>query len=202
MLYQMCASIQNMTKDELRTIFIPSAFQVVICMLISFLVMIVAYSSTIAELIVEKTLTSPELIGSNISSYLSSLSTVPVAGKAAIILFWSILAVVVYISGLVFANVLIDARNTKVIQTEYTNRSKAVFGLRHFVLQLILGGLLIALVALAGLVLLPLFIQMFGLIFIHAAGVLSFGLGLLAILGTAITVYLLWSLGQVVFIVL
>ncbi|HUC20182.1 MAG TPA: hypothetical protein VMR98_01660, partial [Candidatus Polarisedimenticolaceae bacterium] len=130
----------------------------------------------------------------------SAFATLPFTGSIFIILFWGILAVLVYITGLVIINVLIDTRNSVVVLTEFTKpvgTKGAIFN--HLFAQVGAGLVLISLLAVCGLVIFPLLIQAVGVALWAGFSLSSVALGIGAICGVAAALYLIWSLTQVVF---
>ncbi len=188
-----------MTKENFKTILIPSPWQIAACMLVSILIIVAVYWNTLIDIIAKNSSTSASTLADSLASYLSSFSTLPFTGNIFIILFWGVLAVAVYCTGLILANVLIDMRNSVVVTTKFTKPAGASKGVSRFLVQLGAALALVGLLVVCGTIVFPFFIQMVGSALLAGFSLSALASAVVGICGNAAALYLIWSLAQVVF---
>ncbi|HEX7259890.1 MAG TPA: hypothetical protein VF272_03090 [Candidatus Saccharimonadia bacterium] len=194
-----------MTKNDLKTIITPSFSQILLCLLISICITSIAYWETLINILARNTLTSTTSLSASFIGYLSSFGKLPFTGNLFIILFWGILAILIYCIGLVLANVLIDVRNSVVVKTRFTKPAggrNVVGRLMVMAIQVVAVVVFIGVLVACGLLVFPLFIQIAGMAILSGLTLASSVLVVGAICGTALALYVLWTLAQLVFTLL
>jgi hypothetical protein len=188
-----------MTTEDIKRLLLPERYQVAI----SFLVALILAGLFLGDVIYDRffgqtILNTPEARSIYLGS-LGKLSEVPVIRTAVIIFFWGSVGLGAYVFYLAVSNALTEARNEVVIETAYTNKGPLIRFLTRVVPQLAAAAALVAFVYLSASFTLP------ALLSVTARGILALFqisailLLLFGVTGIAVTVYLAWTLGQLMF---
>lgn len=130
---------------------------------------------------------------------LSGVTNSPIIHTAVIVAFWSGVGLVAYTIVWSVINVMIEARNEVVLETEYTNKSAFAQRIRTPLLQLALATGLFSGLLLSAKWVFPFWLGLADM-GLRAAGTLQLaGLIAASALGTGLTIYLLVLIGQLVF---
>jgi hypothetical protein len=185
-------------KPSLRKVLLPTAGQALVSLLASIVLIGFLYREQILQRI--KNGTSAQLINQiGYGNALSRVTNGPIIHTAVIVAFWSGVGLVAYTIVWSFINVMIEARNEVVLETEYTNKAALTQRMRTPLAQLALAaGLFGGLIACAKWVF-PFWLDLAATA-ISTAQIWKASVMLLApIFGIALTIYLLILLGQLVF---
>ncbi len=187
-------------KAVIKSIITPSLWQVVVCFLLSLALMLALYGDTTLELLSKSSHTNNSSVSSSFVGYLTAFAALPFTGNVFIILFWGMLALLVYIVGLAIANVLIDLRNAVVINTEFTKPSAVKSEFNPILARFFAILTLVVVLIICGWLIVPWLIQLVGAVLLTGFALSTLLPGIFAICGTALVFYLIWSLLQVVFV--
>ena len=185
-------------KQNLRQVLLPTFGQALGSLTASLLLIGVLYHNEILQRIENGSGTLP-LNQIHYGSILAGVSDSPIIHFAVIFAFWGGVGLVAYTIVWSMINVMIEARNEVVLETEYTNKSALAQRLRTPLLQLALAaGLFAGLLASAKWVF-PYWLKLADTAFRSTALTQTAAYGLAAVLGTGLTIYILILIGQLVF---
>lgn len=185
-------------KPSLRTVLLPTVGQAVGSLLASIVLIVILYRQQIIHRI--RNGTSGQLINQlGYGNALSKVTNGPIIHTGVIVAFWSGVGLVAYTIVWSFINVMIEARNEVVLETEYTNKAALAQRIRTPLAQLALAAALFGgLIACAKWVF-PFWLNLAATA-ITTDQLWKASLMMLApIFGIALTIYLLILLGQLVF---
>ena len=110
------------SNQTLKALLIPTPNQGLISFVIALLILVITQGSLIFATIAQQSRVEEEQISYIISQWLIELSRVPFAERAAVGLFWAVVASIVYVVAVALNNAMISARNEIVIETQFTNQ--------------------------------------------------------------------------------
>ncbi|HUC87045.1 MAG TPA: hypothetical protein VMR75_01795 [Candidatus Saccharimonadales bacterium] len=190
-----------MNEQQLRQIIVPSFGQVITCIAIAALILVVAFGNLPYQGLLQVAHIHRDQAQTAYESYLNYLDKLTALRVVGIGIFWLGVALIAYVCGLALVKALVAARNDVVTQTEFVGHPSWAWRAKLLAAQVALAiGFLIMLV-LSVTLLLSLWLGWFqGFITSpsSAAGIIalvgSFG-------GLTLNIYLIWTLGQIVFLV-
>jgi len=185
-------------KQSFKRVLLPTIGQAVGCLGVAVALIGFLYRQQILQRIQQGS--GIQVFGQlNYGETLASVTNSPIIHTAVIIGFWSGVGLVAYTIVWSIINVMIEARNEVVLETEYTNKSALAQRIRTPLLQLALAaGLFVGLLVGAKWVF-PFWLGMANTA-LRATGALpAVGYGLLSVFGMGLTIYLLVLMAQLVF---
>jgi hypothetical protein len=188
-----------MVKADLIKIIIPTRGQVVISGLSSLLLFAFIFRDSLIFRHLPSEIVDTPYLRESYLSQLNRISNLQLTDVLIKGLFWAGLGLVAYLVFLFISNIVIEARNQVVVETEYTNQERLENRLRKPLLQVAAAASFILVLAASVNWLLPVWLGLFGtgaLSVTSLGGVLRLVLALVA--GT-INFYLLWALAEIVF---
>lgn len=185
-------------KQSLKRVLIPTLGQGLGCLGLSTLLLAFLYYDQIFDRIRSGT-KATNLGQISFASQLSSVTQSPFIHFGVIVAFWSGVGLVAYTIVWSIFNVMIEARNEVVLETEYTNKSAIVDRIKTPLTQLALAAILFTGLLLSARIVIPYWLHLafLGISSTSAIGIV--GHLVAAIFGLAATIYLLILLGQLVF---
>ena len=172
----------------------PTANQMVLSCVLSILALTLIFQSHLIVLITGASGITPSELHSSYYRALTTINNVGFVPKLTIGLFWACVGMVAYFLALTAFNFVIALRNEVVVDTTFTNMGAVGLRFRLPILRLALTAVLGAYLALAVVVLLPLWIQLTGHLLLVGFSITNLLLTLVAIIGLATTIYVGWML--------
>jgi hypothetical protein len=185
-------------NQSLKKVIIPTLGQSLASILVSMLLFLALYRDLFWQRLVSGSL-GRAISQVNYGDELSSLTQSPIVHTLVIVGFWSAVGLVAYTIVWSLINVLIEARNEVVLETEYTNKSAFYDRVRVPMTQLALAIVLFVGLYLTAKLTFPFWLSLVYLaLTAQSLGVMLLYL-LLATLGAAINIYAILLLAQLVF---
>lgn len=179
-----------MDLKKLKQIIVPTSEQVLICLFASLVLFVMTYGSVLFQ----KTILSDPYVAEVSRTHLVSLAKVKAVDVIVKIIFWSSIGLVAYMIFLTISNVLIDARNSVVIESSYVNKGSGEDRLPSIVNRLLKAIVCLGWFVIAAKILLPWSLSWFEE-FILAGP--SWPALIIAVLSCSSTIYVGWTLTQV-----
>lgn len=187
-------------NQSLKRVLTPTPIQAISCIMTSLVVMIALYRDQLWHRIQTATgSVGAELTMLDYSGSLANIVQSPILRTAMIVGFWSAIGLLAYTVVWSLVNVLIEARNEVVLETEYTNRGALWSRLKVPLLQLGLGVALILSIYLSARLTLPLWLDLMSTAMVSVELWQTLVYAAFAILGASVNLYAVIVLGQLVF---
>ncbi|HSX14583.1 MAG TPA: hypothetical protein VLE72_01575 [Candidatus Saccharimonadales bacterium] len=185
-------------SQSLRRIIVPTWGQALGCLSISFLTLVILYRDQIWQRLTAGGL-GGILMQVDYSQTLADVTNSSLVHTLVIVLFWSAVGLVAYTVVWSLVNVVIEARNEVVLETEYTNHGAFWGRLRVPAMQLGLAIAMIAGLFISSKFIVPYWLDLVSTGLAASAMWLSVSYFAIAVLGGAVNLYGLLLLGQLVF---
>jgi hypothetical protein len=178
----------------LRTVFVPTSVQIFVCIGLAILIELIAFSGPLGSLLAEAAALPSDGLMAGFQHIFNAIASVPYVDNSAIVVFWIALGTLVYLATLAIHNSLIDARNSVVLQTEFTEHPSLSLAIGQQLLQVALGLLAIGALVGSGLITIPFWGELCGQVFDPNASWISGLYLLLGLGGLAVNIYVIWML--------
>lgn len=181
------------SNQTLKALLIPTPNQGLISFIVALLILVVTQGQLIFAALAQQSRVEEEQISYIISQWLIELSRVPFAERAAVGLFWAVVASIVYVIAVAFNNAMISARNEVVIETQFTNKGgRKSYLLNSVLLRLSWLTLLLGAIFFTATIFFPQWMTMFRTPFIE--GFSQLWLIPISVVGLTTNVYIIWVL--------
>jgi hypothetical protein len=190
-----------MNKEQLRQIIVPSWGQVVICIGIAAAILAVAFGSLPYQFLLHITHIHNSQAATVYQGYLNYLDGLTVVRLAGIGLFWLAAALVAYVSGLALMKAMVTTRNELITQTEFVGHPSWSWRARFLVVQLAVAIGFLVVLGISGTLLLSLWLSLFQKFVTDLGTRMAIAELVGSVGGLTFNIYLIWTLGQIVFLI-
>jgi hypothetical protein len=180
-----------MDVKQLKQVLVPTWGQVLTCVLASLLLFVLTYWG----LIFQRTVLADPHVAEVSRQHLANISKLKSVDVMVKVVFWSGLGLVAYIVYLTVSNALVEARNSVVIESSYTNKGRPEDRLPAIFKRLATTGACLSWLVLAAKVLLPWSLTWFEKFIVSPRP--DWAAFTIAVLSCALTAYVAWTFIQI-----
>jgi hypothetical protein len=184
---------------QLRKIIVPSPPQAAACLVMSVGIMAAVYADTIGARFSGKITITDEALKATLKSQFDQFLNSEIIRTGTLILFWGAIGLIGYTIVWVLMNAIIEARNEVVIESSYTNRGSFLRELERPLWQIGFGLILIIWLLLAFRFIYPIWLDWAGQFIAQPSQMQGWLMLAGAIAGSSVSIYIAWTLGQIVY---
>ncbi|HSX48336.1 MAG TPA: hypothetical protein VLF41_02435 [Candidatus Nanoarchaeia archaeon] len=193
-----------MNREQLRQIIIPNSSQIWICLTLSLITLLATFKGLIFSKFFHQTNISSlngvePYLQSSYNIQLGKVSQLAATDLIVKAVFFAGIGLIAYVIFLAISNVIIEARNEVVIETEYTNKGQADSRVRRPFMQIVTAVMLFVVLLASAQLILPLWLNSFQSFLLNVPSPASFILLVVGLVGLAVNIYTIWSIAQIVF---
>jgi hypothetical protein len=182
-----------MDVQQLKRILIPDTLQVIICSIITLLIIGVVYREAFVGVIAQNSGISAGDVQQSYLHQLGQLNQYEWLKNAILGGFSAAVGIIAYIGYLMFANLVVEAHNEVVVDTQYTNQGRLLPRFLYIGRSLLLLAVLIGLFAVSLKTLLPIWLSLFEQSVLLGQNPIY---ALAAIAAIWLNIYLVWTWAQ------
>lgn len=187
-------------RSTLHKIIKPTLGQVVVCILAALGLLIIGNINLLGSRLNAGIILNDPYIRESYLATLASLNVGPL-NLLVIVIFWSLVYLLAYGLFWFFSNVIIEARNEVVVETEFANKGSLIERFLPLIIQALMATVLIGLLLVSLQLGLPLWLNLAGQFLSEFTSYVAWLYAAAALIGCASNIYVMWSLGQIVFAV-